>query len=288
MWEGVTGTKCLGDTFKVDFTKQKQVVYLKSGQPCPDFSSSHAGGKSPGSSGKTGWQFVAQVEKISQKNPVVFLIEMVANVLQVNDGMEVDTVVEATSQDYVVHQQVLSVAQYGDCSNRKRLFIVGFCKERVGCMANKFEFPQPEFDEHNFYTARDVAVPDDVVPDKYWLHEDVEPFIPYKDPLPLCIHKIGHIKPGMGPSWRPYAVQTFDGIFPTQTTHNGGGRRVPLSWKQGDPIRRARVTVPTEAPRVASLPDDYIDVAAAIDPSDEFRFKAVNIHGYSHAYRGCD
>ena len=66
MWEELTGTPCLGDTFKQDFTAQRRVVYLKSGQPCMDFSSCHAGGAPPGSDDKTGWQFVAQVNQINQ------------------------------------------------------------------------------------------------------------------------------------------------------------------------------------------------------------------------------
>ena len=37
LWVKLTKAKCLGDTFKVDFTdKGKKVVYLKSDQPCPD------------------------------------------------------------------------------------------------------------------------------------------------------------------------------------------------------------------------------------------------------------
>ena len=38
---------------------------------------------------------------------------------------------------------------------------------------------------------------------------------------------------------------------------NGGGRRVPLRWQEGDPIDKTRVTVPVEAVRIANLPDDY-------------------------------
>ena len=144
MWTDLTGTPCLGDTFKQNFRRQPRVVYLKSGQPCPDFSSSDAGGLPPGSDGKTGWQFVAQVDQICALRPDAFCLEMVANSIRVNDGAEVTAVVESLSDGYHVHASVLRVASYGDCSNRQRLFIIGFNKETVGsvgtpCLGDTFK-----------------------------------------------------------------------------------------------------------------------------------------------------
>ena len=205
------------------------------------------------------------------------MIEMVANALQVNEGRDVDALLTNLQGEYHLHSDVLSVASYGDCSNRKRLFIIGFCKEQVGEIGKQYQFPEPEFDASKFFTARDIAIPDWQVPEKYWLKEDIGPFHPLPRPRPLCIHKIGQIRPGMGPSWRPYAVQTHDGIYPTQTTHNGGGRRVPLSWQYGDKISDTRITVPIEAAGIASLPDDYVEWARSFDDSDEFLFKAINM-----------
>ena len=43
----------------------------------------------------------------------------------------------------------------------------------------------------------------------------------------------------------------------TQTTHNGGGMRPPLSWKPGEPIGWVRKTTTNEARKAASLPRDY-------------------------------
>ena len=81
----------------------------------------------------------------------------------------------------------------------------------------------------------------------------------------------------MGPSYRPNAVQSHDGVYPTQTTHNGGGRRVPLQWKCGDPIEGTRLTTPLEAVRIASLPADYQEFVAEFDDSNEFLFRCVNM-----------
>ena len=49
MFEDLTGAPCLGDTFAVDFKKQRQVALLWTGQPCPDYSTSHQGRRPPGS-----------------------------------------------------------------------------------------------------------------------------------------------------------------------------------------------------------------------------------------------
>jgi len=277
MWEDFTNTKCLGDTFKVSFDASHSVTYLKSGQPCPDYSSSHAGRNPPGSKGETGWQFVAQVDKIRSVKPVVFLLEMVENVLFVNDGAEVKAVVTELSDDYHIHMEALAVASYGDCSNRRRLFIVGCCKDRLGSYGEAFQFPRPEFDASNQYSARDNAEPDENIPDAYWRAEDIEPFTMYREPEPLCIHRVGQARPGMGPSWMPNSIQTHDGIYPTQTTHNGGGRRVPMSWRRGDPIEFTRLTAPVETLRIANLPDDYLSWVRTYDDDDTFVFKAINM-----------
>ena len=64
---------------------------------------------------------------------------------------------------------------------------------------------------------------DSEVPEEYWLHD--EPYmLAGNSPQPLQIHKIAQTVDGMGHPSKPNAVQTFDGIFPTQTTqcHNGG------------------------------------------------------------------
>ena len=43
MFADLTQAPCLGDTFAVDFSEQPRVDVLWSGQPCPDWSSSHQG-----------------------------------------------------------------------------------------------------------------------------------------------------------------------------------------------------------------------------------------------------
>ena len=275
MWSDLTKTRCLGDTFAVDFRRERRVIYLKSGQPCPDWSSSHAGRAPPGAAGDTGWQYVQQAEKIMQVEPKCFLLEMVANCLLIDDAAGVMQLMGSLREQYYLHCDTIRVAQHGDCSNRERFFIVGFHRS-MGTYGQQFMFPEGEFDDSRYITARDVAVDDSDVPDKFWL-TDRPGLIGYEDPEPLRIHKVGQVAPGMGPSRRPNAVQSHDGIYNTQTTYNGGGRRVPLSWRAGDPIDDTRKTIPTEAVRIASLPADYQDFVAKYDESDEFLFKCVNM-----------
>ena len=88
MFEDLTGRPCLGDTFAIDLTRVQEPVLLYSGQPCPDFSTSHAGRNPPGQHGETGWQFVAQADKILEANPAVVVCEMVPNALWLEDDTD--------------------------------------------------------------------------------------------------------------------------------------------------------------------------------------------------------
>jgi hypothetical protein len=57
MYEDLTGAKCLGDTFGREVAEASRMHYLKSGQPCPNWSRS---GNGLGENGDTGWMFVKQ------------------------------------------------------------------------------------------------------------------------------------------------------------------------------------------------------------------------------------
>ena len=232
MWSDLTGTKCLGDTFAVDYSQQRRPSCLFSGQPCPDFSLS--GGKK-GVGGSTGWQYVAQCDVILKLQSHSFVLEMVANVMEIDNGSAVGAIYDKLSPAYHIHAKILRVASAGDPSNRTRLFVIGFLKNSVGDIGCQFDWPVPEFDSGHYYCARDVAVPDDQVPSEYWLDDSPTSFW-NQDVHPLQIQVLASCGPGMGHSSKPHKFQGWEGIFPTQTTHNGGGRRVPLDWVPGQPI----------------------------------------------------
>ena len=256
MFVDLTQAPCLGDTFEVDFSLQPKVDVLWSGQPCPDWSSSHQGRRPPGDRGETGWQFVAQTDKILEVRPHAFVIEMVPNALRVNNGAAVSAVLKSLGGHYTQYIDVVQVAAAGDASARERLLIVGFRKETVGAHADGFVFSPPLYDSRCFHTARDIAVPDAEVPAAYWRY-DRPPLLPRTVPVPLRMHKLARSGVGMGFSELPCLVQSWEGLVNTQTCHNGGGRRPALSWRPGDPLTRTRLTVPVETVRIASLPADY-------------------------------
>ena len=267
MFEDLTNRKCLGDTFKNDFEK-KSVCVLWTGQPCPDWSSSHQGRRPPGEEGKTGWQFVAQAEKILEVDPHVCVIEMVPNALQVNDGESVVKLMAKLRGRYDLHADIVKTAGHGDATARYRMIIIGFKKATVGEAARDFKFPEYAYDETKYHTARDIAVEDGEVPEAYW-RDDKPPMLPWEEPKPLEMHKIARTGPGMGHSELCNLIQSWEGLLNTQTTHNGGGRRPSTLWKRGMPLGRTRLTVPVETVRAASLPADYLKWCQSFNGGNE-------------------
>ena len=53
--------------------------------------------------------------------------------------------------------------------------------------------------------------------------------------------------------------------------------RPPIDGVPRQRIERCRLTTPLECVRLASLPDDYLDLVRSIDTEDEFIFKSVNM-----------
>ena len=117
--------------------------------------------------GKTGWMFVKQVDPILAIQPTAFVLEMVSSAAQVHDGSEVDEVCSRLSKKYHVHKMDrLRTWTMGDVSNRSRMFIVGFHRERVGQEGERFRFPSPVYDSTRFPIAADLAIPDEEVYNK--------------------------------------------------------------------------------------------------------------------------
>ena len=131
---------------------------------------------------------MAQADKIKQLAPKAFLIEMVANALDVNDGLEVEAVIDSLSGLYHVHTSVLKVAHFGDCSNRERLFIVGFERDTAGDIGRDFKFPNGDFNSLAPITAQDIAVDDEDVPERFWMQEDIAPFCCYEFITSALLH----------------------------------------------------------------------------------------------------
>ena len=137
MWQDLTGTTCYGDTFKQDYTQIMKPDYLTSGQPCIDYSRS---GSQTGDKGETGWMFTEQTRVIMQIQPLAIRLEISDQAIKVHQGKEVMQVMNILKQCYVITAEIIPVWHYGDCTSRRRLFIMGLHKS-LGPEAHAFKFP---------------------------------------------------------------------------------------------------------------------------------------------------
>jgi len=275
MYEDLTGAKCLGDTFGQEVEEAMRIHYMKSGQPCPNWARS---GNGKGEDGETGWMFTEQTKVILKKLPQSFRLEISDFALEVKEGAGVKKVTDALEVRYVIYQRVVQVWRYGDPSNRKRLFIVGFDK-KLGQAAHEFKWPKPSFNEENVPISRMIAVRDTEVPEQYWRYDRVTE----KDHWEWSgradrIQVIARQGVGMGPAKMPNTIRSWDGLLNGPTRLGGGGRGTELNWKSGEKIKRTRMTVPTEYQSAASLPSDYITWCRkyCLGNSDEFVMKCIN------------
>ena len=289
MWKSLFNCVNYPDTFKDIPNDPFSPIYLKSGTPCPNYTeegAAGAGGK--GEHGTTGWMFVAQGSLILQLKPKSFCLEMTDNAININNGAEVDKLIAELSGEYYIHYSLTYVWEHGDPTSRRRLFIVGFHKS-LGPKAKAFQFPKPCFNRANAPCAADIAVPDDEVPEEYWIRQHIDEFILANPNLTKgdlnLIAQVGE-KGEFGPPSCPCAVYSWQGLLNAQLTTNGGGRRPPINWWFDAPLTLTRMTVPRETVAAASLPDDYINLIKACHTSkcschkheseDEFLRRCVN------------
>ena len=175
--------------------------------PCPDYA---ALGKRMGYRGKKGGDlFVDQLDLIEHLMPYVVCLEMVPTALKVNQGWEVQTVIETLSKKYNVTSEVIQCWRYGDVSARERLMIIGLRKDIFTDV--QWEYPDHVFTEDMYPVARDIAVPDNEVPDEYWRTTTVHQY-PKTKPRPGKLHHIGYagdpdLPKVAGHSQCPYNIQ---------------------------------------------------------------------------------
>ena len=282
MFEALFGAPNLGDTFATSWDSEHYPDFISSGQDCTDYSSS---GSRVGARGATGWHFTSQTDIINKLEPSAFKIEMVANALKINNGAEVRKVMNALVGKYYLKKAVVRVESHGDPSNRTRLFIVGMHK-RIGERADHYAFPTGKHGTAPH--ARYIAEPDDNLPPSSWVTRQqwtregktLDMFPPSSranaNRSQGHLVKIGQLGEGMGHSSIPNAIYDWDSIYNTQTTYNGGGVRLPLNHKEGDPIERLRKSTPLEAVRIASLDDSYLAFARSFNDDDAFIYQCAN------------
>ena len=221
--------------------------------------------------------FTAQTQIILQLQPRAFRIEISDNAINVHNGREVMQVTDTLKQQYVIKAAIIPVWYYGDCTSRKRLFIIGLHKS-MGSAAHTFQFPDTiQQDISSIISFRDIAVPDDQVPDEYWRYDQPER-VHWKDHVPTQTHKIASTGSTMGHSSNPNTILSWDALGNTQTTYNGGARRPRLDWAMNEdgPVGHTRLTVPIETVRAAALPEDYLQWCQSFNAEDTFLQKCVN------------
>ena len=263
LWCELTSSPNYPDTFKDIPANAYRPFYLKSGQPCPNYTcEGSAGVEGCGSSGSTGWMFVEQGSVILNLKPLSFCLEMTDNAIWIHKGHEVNQLINKLQSEYILHYNLIQLWRHGDPTSRRRMFIVGFHKS-LGEHASQFTFPEPLFDEFHAPIAAHIAVPDSEVPDEYWIDQSIdEHMLPRssKSQKPGDLHLIAQVgqKGEFGSPECPCAVYSWYGLLNAQLTTNGGGRRPPLSWWFDTPLTTTRLTVPKETVAAASLPDDYL------------------------------
>ena len=272
LFQDLTGAKCLGNNRDwKSWTENvtEAVDYLKSGTPCTDYASL---GSRQGRLGQKGGDlFCEQVYIIKKLKPKVIRLEMVKTAIEVNDGYELEWVMDNLSHDYKIYSKLIKVWRYGDPSARERIFIMGLrrdCFEGV-----EWEWPKEILDECSAPTAQDIAVEDQEVKKEYWQSRNVKlEWRADKETSKVASEpgRIQHIGYAGNPkrprtaghSSKPNGVKGFEGIFPTQQGTGGGHVFPSRDWEPGQTIKRVRLATPEEWLRCASLNEcEYLELA---------------------------
>ena len=274
MWIDFTNTPCYGNTFSkmTSYKYLAKPMYMTAGPPCTFFC---VGGDQLGDDSETGWMFADTALIFLMIMPLVFRVEQSGNVINVNDGEEVNKFRAALEQYYVLHIKIIECWDLGDNVHRSRWFCVGFLRN-MGAAAINFKHPNAINGDITPYCARDIALPDADVPRTFWRKDNTDR-LSQTQPEPGQIHKLARAGIGMGHSNNPNLVTSWLGATPGPTTFKGGVKRPSLNWNDSgnNPIGPARTDTPVEMCRAMSAPSDVINYYASF--SDDLSFLYRNI-----------
>ena len=255
LWKDFTDTESIGDFTKSQPEMLRPPHVLHSTLPCENFTRP---GDGSGGAGATGHLYAKQADWLVRLGAKIVILEMTNNA-----PMEFEEDVEALKSGlekaYVIYDDALPTWIFGDGTFRYRYIIVGVHRD-LGEAAKQFEWPAACYNEKRYPIAVDFAVPDELVPEKYLRKHTAPPKLnPHSEPQPGMLHHLGRYGEGIGHKSNPNNLLSWWGLFNTQLTSNGGGRRVMLNWRPGDEITTTRLTVPTETTDVASVTRTYTD-----------------------------
>jgi site-specific DNA-cytosine methylase len=253
MWYHLTGTTCYGNTFSniTQYSKLEHPTYLKVSPECTYYC---IGGAQTGSKSLTGWQLPDIAVVILEIKPLVVQIENSSNAPNVNFGEDVETLITRLSDHYILHiNEAISSYDYGDNVHSHRWICIGINKS-MGEYAKTYKFPERLEVSNPPYCARDIAEPDDSIDSILWRKDNTSRVDNQKAPIPGEVHQIARAGTGMGSSWNPNLVTSWEGATPRPTTYGGAIRHPKLTWKDyGDnPVGPTRLATNTELVRSMS------------------------------------
>ena len=249
--EDLTGGTALGDLWELDWDRLPKALIWLLTLPCINHARS---GNHLGRHGDYGVLFVQAAYVIMHCLPLMFVSEISDFAEFVNNGEDVQMVLDITKPKYVVYKIRLSMAHHGDPSHRKRLALVGILRSFAG--ATTWKPPQGQYGPQHSHCARDTADEDDEVLDEDKRHSQLHTvYADVAKPPFGVMQKLGRLRPGfaMGPGCDPNLFIGLDGLRNGPTTHGGGGTFPPQSWRQGEQLPWRKVTSITEYYRTASL-----------------------------------
>lgn len=226
-----------GDVIKADFTQYKGFDLLIGGSPCQDLSiyktSSKDGWK--GLQGNKSNLFFHYVRALRECKPKYFLLENVASMEQKWADVISD---ELGVQPIMINSAAVCAAE------RKRLYWTNI--------------PDVGYPEDKGITLKDIIIPTDQVPNKYWYDR---PFTYNGDDL-----KVQCTLNGKGWQRQMKEVYNLNGKCNTLLCDGSGGHRQKKVYQDG----RCRKLMPIEYERLQTLPDGYTEGVA-----DSHRYTAI-------------
>jgi DNA (cytosine-5)-methyltransferase 1 len=223
---------------------------LLAGFPCQAFS---IAGKQRGFEETRGTLFFYVANIIKEKQPKVFFLENVKNLVHHNKGKTFEVILNTLTKDlgYTVYYSILNASDFGLPQKRPRIYLVGFREPN-----NSFQFPKPL---ENKPKVSDILQSVDQIDEKYFLSQQYR--------LGLQAHKDRHKAKGNGFG---YQIIPKDGIANTVVCGGMGRERnliqeecSPNAWaKEGDSLKLRnkdgiRKMTEREWARLQGFPDSF-------------------------------
>ena len=209
------------------------------GFPCTSFSI--AGKRAGFEDDKSGHLFFEALRIIKAKQPKVFFLENVKNLVSHDKGNTFKVITDSLKEEgYHFRYQVLNSMNYGNVpQNRERIYMVGF-KNKEEC--DKFYFPEP-IPLTN--TIEKITKPYDKKDEKYY-YENSKYYPMLKETITNkdTVYQLRRI----------YVRENKKGVSPTLTANMGtGGHNVPLIIDNYG----IRKLTPRETLLLQGFPEDY-------------------------------